>query len=521
MPYRRPSAIDGIFDRVCAVAGLIAVAPLCLVAACAVLLEDGWPILYRQERVGRWGVRFRLYKFRSMKMGQPGTAVTATGDARLLRVGEVLRRYKIDELPQLWNVIKGDMRLVGPRPEVPTFVDLELPSWREVLAVPPGLTDVATLAYRNEEALLADREEPERFYRDTILPAKLALSASYLRQRSFWRDLKLIVLTTRYAARPASFDPARMIRPEGGPPFGRRTPSEERGGVMSSSHSEHRSWRSSALFGRARGFLSGPRAQAARTLLHVLVVAAAGVVAFLLRFEFDIPSSEYVHLWAGLAVWIAVKPIVFRLMRVDRSSWSHTSVRDVSTLALANLTGAFLSGLILFFAAPGFPRSVYVLDLCLCLLGTAVLPLTIRLVTELSPRSSPPDAEKRIVIYGAGAAGVAVLREIRGNVRLPYRIVGFIDDEPRMKGVDISQVRVLGSGADLKDLAEQLGLDEVLIALPSATGTQMTAILQHCQNAGLRCKTIPGLTDIIEGLSLATQIRDVAVEDLLGRNPVH
>ena len=215
MNRRLANARGGIFDRVCALAGLVVLAPLCVVAACAILVEDGWPVVYKQERIGRWGARFWLYKFRSMRMGQPGMAVTAAGDARLLRVGRVLRKYKIDELPQLWNVLKGDMRLVGPRPEVPPFVDLAHSSWREVLAVPPGLTDLATLVYRNEEAMLANREAPEQFYRDTILPAKLALSVSYLRQRSFWLDLKLIAMTTRYAALPASFDPSRILQPLG------------------------------------------------------------------------------------------------------------------------------------------------------------------------------------------------------------------------------------------------------------------------------------------------------------------
>ena len=158
------------------------------------------------------------------------------------------------------------------------------------------------------------------------------------------------------------------------------------------------------LWLRAHSFMSGPRAQLARSIAHVAVVAAAGALAFQLRFEFDIPSRELTHLWTALFVWVAVKTIVFRLMRVDRSSWSHTSVLDVSTLALANLAGSLLSGMVLLaIAAPGFPRSVYVLDLCLCLLGTAVLPLTIRLVTELSPRTRRGDVEKRIVIYGAGA----------------------------------------------------------------------------------------------------------------------
>ena len=132
-------------------------------------------------------------------------SITAAGDARVTRVGAVLRRFKLDELPQLFNVLKGDMSLVGPRPEVPEYVQLEAPIWQAVLQVRPGVTDLATLLYRDEERLLGASDDPNALYRETVLPAKLMLNLGYLRSRSFRRDLKLILLTIRYSLFPRRF----------------------------------------------------------------------------------------------------------------------------------------------------------------------------------------------------------------------------------------------------------------------------------------------------------------------------
>ena len=208
----RSALAKAIFDRLSAGAGLVIASPLFLLAALAVMLEDRLPIVFRQARIGRHGKPFQLLKFRSMCTNVPGARITAGKDPRLTRVGKLLRRYKIDELPQLWNVLKGEMSLVGPRPEVPAFVDTGDPAWQVVLQVRPGITDLATLVYRNEEEILASSDDPETYYRDTILPSKLIMNLQYMRAGSLWLDLKLILLTIRYSFFPASFDPDRIRR---------------------------------------------------------------------------------------------------------------------------------------------------------------------------------------------------------------------------------------------------------------------------------------------------------------------
>jgi lipopolysaccharide/colanic/teichoic acid biosynthesis glycosyltransferase len=202
----------GMMERAAAAAGLALLSPLLAAIAAAIRLEDGGPVLFRQSRAGRRGEPFGLLKFRSMRHNAGGPRITGGGDQRVTRLGRILRAYKLDELPQLWNIVRGDMSFIGPRPEVFDFVDLCDPVWRAVLSVKPGITDLATLLYRNEEQMLAGSPNPVKEYRESILPAKLALNLEYLRRRSFAADLRLLVWTVRYSFWPADFEPQRVKR---------------------------------------------------------------------------------------------------------------------------------------------------------------------------------------------------------------------------------------------------------------------------------------------------------------------
>jgi len=200
------------FDLLFGLLLLTLTAPLLVLIGFTVWLQDRGPVFYRQARVGRHGKPFLIWKFRSMSTQNSGAAITSSGDRRITPVGRLLRRYKLDELPQLWNVVRGDMSLIGPRPEVPRFVDSADPVWRAVHRVRPGITDLATLVYRDEERILAGFADPERGYRETVLPAKLALNLEYLERRTAARDLKLLALTIRYSFAPGGFDPDRVRR---------------------------------------------------------------------------------------------------------------------------------------------------------------------------------------------------------------------------------------------------------------------------------------------------------------------
>jgi lipopolysaccharide/colanic/teichoic acid biosynthesis glycosyltransferase len=172
-----------IMGRAGAGLALIAAMPLLWLIAIAIWCDDRGPVLFRQVRVGRFGQHFTMFKFRSMRT-QPGLPLTCRGDARVTRLGRFLRAYKLDELPQFWNIVRGQMAWIGPRPEVPEFVDMDDPLWRQVLQFRPGLADAASLAFRNEEQLLADVADPRDYYRREILPRKLRLSMEHSLRRS-------------------------------------------------------------------------------------------------------------------------------------------------------------------------------------------------------------------------------------------------------------------------------------------------------------------------------------------------
>ncbi len=216
-PSPEPAHARGLgrlFDLVAAASGLLLAAPLLAVLAAAVKLADGGPAFYRHQRVGRHGRLFSMWKLRTMTVGADriGGPLTAGGDPRVTPLGRLLRRFKLDETPQLLNVLAGQMSFVGPRPESPAYVDPLDPRWRQVLAVRPGVTDLASLAYRNEEDLLAQASDREVCYRTRILPAKLALNLEGLERRSRLFDLRLIAYTVRYSLFPRGFDSALIRR---------------------------------------------------------------------------------------------------------------------------------------------------------------------------------------------------------------------------------------------------------------------------------------------------------------------
>ncbi len=186
------------FDLVISALGLVILSPLLLAIAVWIRLDSRGPVFFRQERIGRHGVPFRIHKFRTMAHGAGGAQITVGADRRITRAGAVLRRTKLDELPQLIDVLKGDMSLVGPRPEVPRYVALYPAALKDkVLSVRPGITDLASLEYRDEGERLARAADPEHEYVHVVMPAKLALAAQYVERASLAFDLRLILRTLR------------------------------------------------------------------------------------------------------------------------------------------------------------------------------------------------------------------------------------------------------------------------------------------------------------------------------------
>lgn len=184
------------FDRLMAFIGLVFLWPILIVVAIFIKIKmPGGPVIFRQKRVGRNGGIFTMYKFRSMTVAHGGSSVSVAGESRITPLGAVLRRYKLDELPELWNVLVGDMSFVGPRPDVPGYADMLAGDDREVLRLRPGITGPASLKYRDEEELLARQPDPQRYNDEIIFPDKVRINLYYLRHYSFVKDIQMIVCT--------------------------------------------------------------------------------------------------------------------------------------------------------------------------------------------------------------------------------------------------------------------------------------------------------------------------------------
>ena len=186
-----------LFDIISSSIGLLCLSPIFVIMAVWIKLDSRGPVFYRQTRVGRHGRDFRIFKFRSMRVGSDKGRQITVGerDPRITRSGYFIRRYKIDELPQLINVFLGDMSIVGPRPEVRKYVDLYSEEQRRVFQVRPGITDLASIKYRNENELLSQVEDPDSYYIDVIMPDKLAINLAYINNQSFMGDIKIIFNT--------------------------------------------------------------------------------------------------------------------------------------------------------------------------------------------------------------------------------------------------------------------------------------------------------------------------------------
>jgi lipopolysaccharide/colanic/teichoic acid biosynthesis glycosyltransferase len=188
-----------LFDIIFSILGLIILLPLFIIIAIYIILDDGLPILYRQTRIGKNFQPFTLFKFRSMYQKKTSSSLITVGtrDERITKSGYFIRKYKIDELPQLLNVLIGNMSLVGPRPEVKKYVDLYDVQQQQILSIKPGITDYASIAYSNENELLAKSQDPEKTYIEEVLPHKLSLNLKYLNEQSLVTDITIIFNTIK------------------------------------------------------------------------------------------------------------------------------------------------------------------------------------------------------------------------------------------------------------------------------------------------------------------------------------
>lgn len=262
-------------------------------------------------------------------------------------------------------------------------------------------------------------------------------------------------------------------------------------------------------------------------LLHLIMIALSLETAFLLRFDFSIPKGTAPLFYQGLLIALPVKMAVFYLTRHHRRWWwRFVDMVDLYRLFRANAFAslAFTAATVLLLGLR-VPWSIYCLDFLLCFLLTTAARFSVRVYTEGVVNGRPKNGGKGILIYGAGEAGAMLVREIRSNPRLRHKVIGFLDDDPHKQGASIMGLPVLGTGADGARVVErhkttESRIEEIIIATPSATGKQMRQVLANCRAAGVSCKTMPSLGELLEEKVLVPQIRNVSVNDLLGRESI-
>jgi FlaA1/EpsC-like NDP-sugar epimerase/lipopolysaccharide/colanic/teichoic acid biosynthesis glycosyltransferase len=507
---RSPGGLPRAVEALLAAVALVLSLPLLLVCAAAVAFSSRGPVLFQQKRVGRRGQFFTLYKLRTMRAGSTGLLVTPGGDARVTRVGRFLRKFKLDELPALWNVLIGDLSLVGPRPEVPRFVDLGNPIWRRVLGRRPGLTDPVTLTLRNEEELLASVVgNPESFYRDVLQPYKLRGYADYFERRTWWTDLQVLGRTALAIVRPSRV-PAPSIADLSRKP--EEVPAEASEIELSS---PSRTWRRISV----RDF---------QYLVDLGVLSAAFAFAYLLRFDFQTSNPELDRLLPQLPWVLALQFGALLLAGVHRFIWRYVGIREARQfLDAAIWSGAALLAMRLFvpleFDHWRIPISVILMDTVLGFGAAFGLRVARRISYESSRRGSGNAAaapKRRVLLLGAGQAGVLAAREILGRGDHDIDIQGFIDDDPRKQGATIYEIPVIGTTRDLPRLVREMGIQDVVITIAQISRRNIVRLVEECRKTGVGVRIIPGLYEILQGKVQVTRIRDVEIEDLLGRERV-
>lgn len=487
-------------DMLLAICGLIILAPIFLLVAVFIRLDSPGPALFRQVRVGKGAQPFRIFKFRTMYVQAPGDEklLTVAGDARITKAGTILRRFKIDELPQLINVVRGEMSLVGPRPEVPKYVAHYPKAARKtILSVRPGITDPASLVFIRENDILTEADEPEKVYLEQILPQKLELYEEYISRQSILYDMKIIFQT--------------LIALLGWQPRRRNATGDAPATGMASQN-----WSGTPLLLRIN-----PRSRNLLAFGHDLLAAGlAWSVAYWLRFNLDIPEPYWTQMWRTLVLVVALEAGVFWIFGLYQGVWRYASLHDLRRIVAAVLLSAILVAAALFMLrqAEPVPRSILLLHPLLLLLLMGGSRFFYRSWKERQLLSIAGLKGKPILILGAGDAGVFLARDLARS--RDWHAIGFLDDDHTKHGLRIHGLYVFGAIRDLKNWSEHLAVRHAVIAIPSARHEARLHIARLCAEAGIKALTVPALDDLISGRVTVSAVREIELDDLLGRDPV-
>jgi lipopolysaccharide/colanic/teichoic acid biosynthesis glycosyltransferase len=443
------------FDFLVAVAGMAVLWPLFLLIAILIKLDTNGPVFFRQERAAAGGGTFRIFKFRTMIVGayRSGARLTVKRDPRITTVGHFLRWTKLDELPQLLNVLIGDMSFVGPRPEDPYFTNFYGERFREVLSVPPGIIGPSQVDGRDEVEKYPDGcENVEDFYVQNILPEKLERDLEYVRSATFLGDVRFLV-----------------------------------GGFLR------------VLFSQVKGgFFRRNRYRFAALGLDIVLMVVAYVVANLVKFDWYLDAQTRSYVGMALLWVVLLKPPVFIYYGLYQRTTRWMGRRDLAAIFKAVTFSTALLVAVTFFALQRHSRAVFLIDWLLLLFLVGGARYTVRSILSGAARSEERGPFVKVLVAGSGHGGEAILRSLLEDPKSRFMPVGIIDHEPHRWGALIHGVRVMGGATDIAMSASTHGVEMVLVSLADLDPVVVREITEACNKLGLEYRLVPALSELLD-----------------------
>ena len=497
-----------IISRTTAVVLLIILSPFLLIIGLGNLILQGRPIIYSQKRVGKDFKEFIIYKFRTMKTEEAGTDNFSLGQtATLTRWGRFLRKTKLDELPQLANIIKGDMRFIGPRPEVPEYVSQDSFSFLRIIK--PGLSGFSSILFRNESEIwsMIESDDP---YRD-ILKIKVGLANYYVNNKSFFQDLKLVFITIMSLFIPKRMGHYLLMK------------------LLKIEDSEEFQIKNIISTVKIKDIEKSevkddPKANRRKLILADIIAILTGFIfACYIRKDFSIPEifldKNIFFLLGGIVV---AKVISFQYFGLYKGMWRYTSILDIFNIVKANTIGSIIvvAAIGYFRGFQDIPRSIFIIDFILTFGFTSSTRLGIRIMFShlLNPQPYKIDLSKKVILLGAGTTGEFICKELMNDSKHHMDIVGFLDDNIDLHKREIHGKKVLGKFKELTDFVNLY--DEALICCPNAPRKDMHRIIDICKAAGKPFRTLPSVSGLVSGRVSVSQFKEVSLIDLLGRSEV-
>ncbi len=433
-----------ILDICAALVGTLVLLLMYPLVALLIKLDSPGPVLFRCRRVGLNGVLFDMLKFRTMyhRPEDIGPSVSPQGDPRVTTVGRVLRRLKLNEFPQFINLLKGEMTLVGPRPESPDLAALYPPEAQKIFSVKPGLIGPNQILGRNEEELYPSGVDPQQFYLEEILPNKLPIDLAYIEDRSLLKNLKYLVLGLWVTIT----------------------------GAISRRHLWHN------------------RSQLFLFISDTIFCLISFSLAHLLRFDCTVPGLCLTSLYPLLLAAVLVRWPIFIASGFYYVLIRHLSLYDIKKVikGVALSSGAFIAVAYLLGLTSGYPRSVFIIDWC-CLTTFLVgyRAVTKKLYLRYKAPAVAAGPKTPVLIYGAGDCGELCLRYLQKERQPAYEVVGFIDDDPKKRGKRLGGVKILGDRHQLAIIKQIYQVEQVFIAVGHASPAERQQMIAAVTAADL------------------------------------